>query len=81
MMEAPTERRGPTASEGPEHGPVLDAQPRMPGQEALTLGVEDIGHLNGGPRHAYDRRKRRDRGTVAGIGTCSCSNGFGAACR
>ena len=62
LIQVTTKRGRPTASEGPEHGPVLDAQPRMPCQEVITLGAEDIGHFYRWPTHAYDRRKRENGG-------------------
>jgi hypothetical protein len=81
-VEMPSERGGPTARDGAEHRSLLHAQPRMLLDEGVTLRVEDIGHLHGGPRHDWvGFRFRRDRSNTGGRGTCSCSNGFGAACR
>ena len=50
-IEMPAERGGPTARDRAEHGPLLHAQPRMLLDEGVTLRVEDIGHLHGGPAH------------------------------
>ena len=82
LIDMAAEPGGPTPLKGAEHGALLHAQPRMPFEKMLTLRVEDIGHLHGGPTHdGVGFRKVRDRGSAAGVGTCSCSNGFGAAWR
>jgi hypothetical protein len=81
-VEMTPERRRAAARDGAEHRSLLHTQPRMLLDEDVTLRVEDISHLHGGPRH--DRvgfRFRRDCGNAGGRGTCNCSNGFGAACR
>ena len=81
-IEMASEGRGPTARDGAKHGSLLHAQPRMLLDEGVTLRVEDIGHLHRRPAHAgLGFRIRRDRGRTTGVGTCSCSRGFGAACR
>ena len=81
-IEMPPERRGPTPRDRPEDRALLRTQPRMLLEEGVTLRVEDIGHLHGRPRHdGVGFRRRRDRGTTTGHATCSCSNGFGAACK
>ena len=81
-IEVPAERGGATARDRPEHGSLLHAEPRMLLDEGVTLRVEDIGHLQHRPGHDCGGfRNRRDRGSTTGAGTCSCSNGFGAACR
>ncbi len=69
LIKVTTEGGRPTTSERPEHRPVLDAQPPVPCEKVVTLRAEDIGHLYGGPTHAYDRRKSRDRGSAGGVGT------------
>ena len=82
LVEMPAERGGPTPCECAQDGPLLHAQPRMLREKVLTLRVEDIGHLHGGPRHdGVGFRRRRDRGNTTGHATCSCSSGFGAACK
>ena len=81
-IEMPTERGGATAHDRAEHGALLHAEPRMLLDEGVTLRVEDIGHLHGGPAHdAVGLRFKRERGTTEGGVTCSCSSGFGAAWR
>ena len=81
-IEVPAERGGATARDRAEHGAPLRAQPRMLLDKGVTLRVEDIGHLHGGPAHDCGGfRRRRDRGIMRGGITCSCSSGFGAACR
>ena len=82
-IEMPAERGGATARDRAEHGSLLHAQPRMLLEEGVTLRVEDIGHLHGRPAHdcASASACSRDRGRTTGVGTCSCSSGFGAACK
>ncbi len=81
-IEMPSEGRGPAARDRPEDGPLLDAEPRMLLEEGIALRVEDIGHLHRRPAHAgLGFRFSRDRGRTTGAGTCSCSSGFGAACK
>ena len=80
-IEMPAERGGATARDRPEHRALLHAQPRMLLDEGVTLRVEDIGHLHGGPAHHCGFRSRRDRATTGGGVTCSCSSGLGAAWR
>ena len=82
-IEMPAECGGATARDRPQDGSLLDAEPRMLLDEGVTLRVEDIGHLHRRPAHGVlvGFRFRRDRGRTTGAGTCSCSNGFGAACR
>ena len=81
-IEMSTERRGPTACDRPEDRALLRTQPRMLLEEGVTLRVEEIGHLHGGPAHGVlGFRFRRDRGRTTGAGTFSCSRGFGAACK
>src|ERR1700736_2586159 len=50
-IEMATERGRATARDGAEHRSLLHAQPRMLLDEGVTLRLEDIGHLHGGPRH------------------------------
>jgi hypothetical protein len=79
-VEMATEGRRATTRDGAEHRSLLHAQPRMLLDEGVTLRVEDIGHLHGGPAHdSVGLRFNRDRGTAGGGVTCSCSSGFGAA--
>ena len=82
-IEVPAERGGATARDRAEHGALLRAQPRMLLEEGVTLRVEDIGHLHGGPAHDCGGfRRSRDRWRTTGGGvTCSCSSGLGAAWR
>ena len=78
----PAEGGGPTSRERAQHGALLHTEPWMSVDESITLRVEDIGHLHGGPAHDWGGfRRRRDRDTITGRGTCSCSRGFGAAWR
>ena len=80
VIDVPAERGGPTARDSAQHGALLHAEPRMSFDESVTLGVEDIGHLHGGPTHdPVGFRFKRDRSTTTGWGTWSCSRGFGAA--
>ena len=82
LIDMAAERGGPTPGQRAEDGPLLHAEPRMLVEEVLTLRVEDIGHLHGGPAHdSVGFRLRRDRGTTGGGVTCSCSSGLGAAWR
>ena len=79
-IDMAAERSGPAPGQRAQHGAVLDAEPRMSLDESITLRVEDIGHLHGGPAHDCGGfRRRRDRGTTGGAGTRSCSSGMGAA--
>jgi hypothetical protein len=81
-VEMAPERGGATARDRAEHRALLPAQPRMLLDEGVSLRVEDIGHLHGRPAHAgLGCRFSRDRGTMGGVATCSCSSGFGAAWR
>ena len=50
-IEMPAERSGSTPLQRAQHGALLHGQPRMPLDEVITLRVEDIGHLHGGPTH------------------------------
>ena len=80
VIDMPTERGGPTARDRAQHGALLHAEPRMLLDEAITLRVEDIGHLHRRPAHAgLGFRFKRDRWRTTGVGTCSCSSGLGAA--
>ena len=82
LIDVAAERGGPTPPQRAEHGPLLHAEPRMLVEEVLTLRVEDIGHLHGGPLHdSVGFRLRRDRGTTGGGVTCNCSRELGAAWR
>ena len=82
LIEMAAERGGPTPSERAQHGALLHAQPRMLLDEVLTLRVEDIGHLHGGPAQGgVGLCKSRERRIPGDRGTCICSNGFGAACK
>jgi len=61
-IEVPAERAGATARDRAEHGALLRAQPRMLLEKGVTLRVEDIGHLHGGPAHdAGGFRRSRER--------------------
>jgi hypothetical protein len=81
-VDVSAEGRGPAARDGAEHRSLLHVEPRMLLEEGVALRVEDIGHLHRGPAHgAAGFRSSRDRWTTTGVGTCSCSSGFGAACR
>src|SRR5579864_4167429 len=82
VIDMTTERGGSTARDRAQHGALLHAEPRMLLDEAITLRVEDIGHLHGGPGHdGPGFRRSRDRCSTTGGTTCSCSSGFGAACK
>jgi hypothetical protein len=81
-IEMASERGRATACDGAEHRSLLHAQPRMLLDEGVTLRMEDIGHLHGGPTHDWvGFHRRRDRDKTGGDETCSCSKGFGAACK
>ena len=81
-IEMAAERGGPTARDRAEDRALLHAQPRMLLDEGVTLRVEDIGHLHGGPAHdGGGLRRSRDRWRTTGVGTGNCSKGFGAACK
>ena len=81
-IEVPAERGGATARDRAEHGALLRAQPRMLLEKGVTLRVEDIGHLHGGPGHdCGGLRRSRDRGITSGGVTRNCSSGLGAAWR
>ena len=83
LIEMAAERRGPTPSKRAQHGALLHAQPRMPLEEVVTLRVEDIGHLHGGPAHGRSglRKSRDATDRRPAAAPAVCSNGFGAACR
>jgi hypothetical protein len=82
VIDVPAECGGPTPPERAQPGALLHAEPRMSFDESVTLRVEDIGHLHGGPTHdGIGFRFKRDRSTTTGWGTWSCSRGFGAAWR
>lgn len=82
LIDMATERGGPTSRERAQHRALLHAEPGMSFEEAVTLRVEDIGHLHGGPAHDCGGfRSSRDRGITGGCATWSCSSGFGAAWR
>ena len=51
VIDVPAEGGGPTARERAQHGALLHAEPRMSFDKSVTLRVEDIGHLHGGPTH------------------------------
>ena len=51
-IEMASEGRRATARDRAEDRSLLHAQPRMLLEEGVTLRVEDIGHLHGGPAHA-----------------------------
>ena len=71
-----------TARDRAEDGSLLHTEPRMLLDEGVTLRVEDVGHLHRRPAHGVlGFRFSRDRGRTTGAGTCSCSNGLGAAWR
>ena len=70
VIDMPTERGGPTARDRAQHGALLHAEPRMLLDEVITLRVEDIGHLHGGPAHDCGGfRSNRDRRSTTGVGT------------
>ena len=82
LIDMAAECGGPTPRQRAQDGPLLHAEPRMLIEEVRTLRVEDIGPLHGGPAHdSMGFRFRRDRGTTAGVVTCRCSRGLGAAWR
>ncbi len=82
VIDMAAERGGPAARDRAQHGALLHTEPRMLLDELITLRVEDIGHLHGGPAHGVlGFRFRRDRGRTTGVGTWSCSSGLGAAWR
>ena len=82
LIDMAAECGGPTPGQRTQDGPLLHAEPWMLVEKVLTLRVEDIGHLHGGPAHdSAGFRLRRDRGTSRGGVTCSCSSGLGAAWR
>jgi len=82
LVDVAAESRRATAHDRAKDRSLLHTQPRMLLDKGVTLRVEDIGHLHGGPAHdCGGLRRRRDRGRTTGAGTCSCSRGFGAACR
>ena len=81
-IEMPTQCGRATARDRAEHRSLLHAQPGMLLEESVTLRVEDIGHLHGGPAHDCGGfRRRRDRGTTGDGATCNWSSGIGAAWR
>ena len=81
-VDVAAEGRGATARDRAKHGALLNAEPQMLLLEGVTLRVEDIGHLHGGPDHdCAGLRRSRDRWSTTGGTTCSCSSGFGAACK
>src|SRR5712691_6154264 len=63
VIDMSAERGGPTARDRAQHRALLHAEPRMLVEKAVTLRVEDISHLHGGPAHDCGGfRRRRDRG-------------------
>ena len=53
LIDMAAERGGSILGQRAEDGPLLHAEPRMLIEEVLTLRVEDIGHLHGGPAHDW----------------------------
>jgi hypothetical protein len=51
LIDMPAERRGPAPRQRAEDRSLLHVEPRVLVEEVLTLRVEDIGHLHGGPAH------------------------------
>ena len=81
-IEMAAERGGATARDRLKDRSLLHAQPRVLLDEGVSLRVENIGHLHGGPAHnAEGFLRSRDRWSTTGVGTFSCSSGFGAACK
>jgi hypothetical protein len=81
-VDMASKSRRPTAHDRAKHRSLLYAQPRMLLDEGVTLRLEDIGHLHGGPAHdCAGFRSNRDRRSTTGVDTCNCSSGFGAAWR
>ena len=82
-IDVPTQGGRTAARDRAEDGSLLRTEPRMLRDEGVTLRVEDIGHLHGRPAHGVlgGLRRSRDRGSTTGLGTWSCSSGFGAACK
>ena len=82
LIEMAAEHGGSASRDRVQYGALLHAEPRMLLDKGLTLRMEDIGHLHGGPAHdPVGFRRRRERASTRGCETCSCSRGFGAACR
>ena len=62
VIDMSAEGRGSAARDRPEDRALLHAEPRMLLDEGITLRVEDIGHLHGGPAHdCAGFRSNRDR--------------------
>ena len=79
-IAVPAERRGAALRDGPEDASM---RPRDPGpvrrQDAIAMSADDVGHLEGWPRHRL--RSRRVRRTVSDAETGIASSGLATACR
>ena len=79
-IEMPTQGGGPAVRDGAEHTQVLRRQPGALGlDEVCPVLANDVGHLEGWPRHR--RCFSRVRRAVSGAARVSASSGLATACR
>ena len=79
-IAVPAERRGAALRDRPQDAPMLPADPgAMLFHEAIAMSADDVGHLEGWPRHRW--RSRRVRRTVSDAETGIASSGLATACR
>src|SRR5437660_3700461 len=58
LIEMPAQGRGPAVRDGAEHTQVLRRQPGAMGlDEACPVLTDDVGHLEGWPRHRLCSRR------------------------
>jgi hypothetical protein len=80
LIEMPTQGRSPAVGDGAQHTEMLRCQPAPMGlDEACPELANDIGHLEGWPRHRL--WSRRERCAVSGVDTAIVSRGLATACR
>lgn len=80
-IEVTAERGGTAATDSPQHTELLIAEPgTVVFEEAVTLGVNQIGHFQGRPAHA-GFCSLREHASWVGLDTVICSSGLGAARR
>src|SRR3954447_14931611 len=80
LVHVTTQRCRAAAGDSPQHGELLEVQPRTLFQEAITLRAEYIGHLHGRAAHS-GFRFLRERSSCAGSEMLIRSRGFVVAWR
>src|SRR5207248_5923035 len=80
LVNVTTQLRRAAAGDSPQHGELLEVQPRALFQEAITLPAEYVGQLHGRPAHS-GFRFLRERSSCAGSEILIRSSGFVVAWR